>query len=188
MQQRLAELLSYMDSTRKRLLETVSNLNPSFAGVRPRGEDWSAEDNLAHLALVEERIARLVEEGVEWAKENEVGPETSDESIMSSLDKYSLAEAVEKRKAPATITPTEAKTVEESVEALVGWRARLKTALLASQGFDLTQVTKPHPIAGAINMYQWGLFAAQHEERHRKQIERTMDEVTELCAESAPIV
>ena len=78
MQQRLAELLSYMDSTRAGLLTTVSNLNPSFAGVRPRGESWSAADNLAHLALVEERIARLVEEGVEWAKANDVGPEASD--------------------------------------------------------------------------------------------------------------
>lgn len=188
MQQRLAELLSFMDTTRERLLATVGNLNPSFARVRSRADCWSAEDNLAHLAMVEERIARLVEEGVEWAKANNVGPETSDESIISSLDRFSLAEAVEKRKAPAAITPTEDKSVEDSVEALQGWRARLKAALLASQGFDLTQVTKPHAIAGAINMYQWGLFAAQHEDRHRKQIERTMDEVTELCAESAPIV
>jgi uncharacterized damage-inducible protein DinB len=188
MQQRLAELLSYMDSTRERLLETVRNLNPSFAGVRPRGEEWSAADNLAHLAMVEERIARLVEEGVQWAKDNAVGPEASDESIMSSLDKYSLAEVVEKRKSPASFTPTEEKPVEESVDALLGWRARLKAALVSSQGFDLTNVTKPHPVAGAMSMYQWGLFVAQHEERHRKQIERTMDEVTELCAESAPIV
>lgn len=188
MQQRLAELLSYMDSTRARLLETVSNLNPSFAEVRPRGESWSAADNLAHLALVEERIARIVEDGVEWAKTNDVGPEASDESIMSSLDRLQLTEGAGKMTAPPTITPEEGKTVEESVEALLGWRARMKAALLASQGFDLTQVTKPHPVAGAMSMYQWGLFAAQHEERHRRQIERTMDEVTELCAESAPIV
>lgn len=188
MQQRLAELLSYMNGTRERLLATVSNLNPSFAGVRPRGDSWSAAENLAHLALVEERIARIVEDGAEWAKGNGVGPETSDESIMSSLDSFSLVDVVEKRKAPATITPAEDKTVEESVDALIGWRARLKAALLASQGFDLTQVTKPHPVAGAMNMYQWALFVAQHEERHRRQIERTMDEVTELCAESAPIV
>jgi uncharacterized damage-inducible protein DinB len=188
MQQRLAELLSYMDSTRKGLLETVSNLNPSFAGVRPREESWSASDVLAHLAIVEERIARLVEEGVQSAKASNLGPEASDESIMSSLDRFSFAEIVEKRTAPASITPTEDKSVEESIEALIGWRARLRSALLASQGVDLIAVTKPHPIAGAMNMYQWGLFVAQHEERHRVQIERTMDEVTELCAESAPIV
>src|SRR6476661_7357063 len=115
MKQRLAELLSYMDSTRERLLATVSSINPSFAAVRPRGESWSAADNLAHLALVEERIARLVEDGVQWAKGNEVGPEASDESIISSLDSFSLAEVVDKRKAPAAITPAEDKSVEESV-------------------------------------------------------------------------
>jgi hypothetical protein len=188
MQQRLAELLSYMDSTRKRLLATVGDLNPSFAGVRARGDCWSAEENLAHLALVEERIARLVDEGVTWAKANDVGPEKSDESVMSSLDQFSLTDPIDKRKAPAVITPPEGKSVEESVAALVAWRARLKASLLAGQGFDLTDVRKPHPVAGAMNMHQWALFAAQHEERHRKQIERTMGEVTELAAESAPIV
>lgn len=188
MQQRLAELLSYMDSTRKRLLETVGNLNPSFAGVRPREDSWSAADVLAHLAIVEERVTRLVEEGVQWAKDNNVGPEASDESIMSSLDRFSFSEVAEKRTSPASVTPTEEKGVEESVEALIGWRARLRSALIASQGIDLVSVTKPNAVAGPINMYQWALFAAQHEERHRRQIERTMDEVTELCAESAPIV
>jgi uncharacterized damage-inducible protein DinB len=188
MQQRLAELLSYMDSTRERLLATVRDLNHSFAGVRCHGDCWSAEETLAHLAIVEERIARLVEEGVEWAKANDIGPEKSDESVLSSLDQFSLTEAIEKRKAQAAITPQEGKSVEESVAALIAWRARLKAALLAGQGFDLDQVRKPHPLTGSMSMHQWALFAAQHEERHRKQIEKTMDEVTELAAESAPIV
>lgn len=177
-----------MDSMRERLLTTVRDLNPSFAGVRSRGGSWSAEETLAHLALVEERIARLVEEGVEWAKANDVGPEKPDESVLSSLDRFSLTDATEKRRAPAAITPPEGRSVDESVAALVAWRARLKAALLGGQGFDLSEVRKPHPITGAMNMHQWALFAAQHEERHRKQIERTMDEVTELAAESAPIV
>lgn len=188
MQQRLAELFSYMDSTRERLVATVRDLNPSFAGVRSRGDSWSAEETLAHLALVEERIARLVEEGVQWAKANDIGPEKSDKSVLSSLDRFSLTEVTEKRKAPAAFTPVEGKPVEESVAALIAWRARLKAALLSGQGFDLDEVRKPHPLTGAMNMHQWALFAAQHEERHRKQIERTMDEVTELAAESAPIV
>lgn len=188
MQQRLAELLSYMDSTRERLLATVRDLNPSFAGVRSHGDTWSAEETLAHLALVEERIARLVEEGVEWAKANDVGPEKSDESVLSSLDPFSLTEVTEKRKAPAPITPPEGKSVDDSISSLVAWRARLKAALLRGQGFDLDEVRKPHPLTGSMNMHQWALFAAQHEERHRKQIERTMNEVTELAAESAPIV
>jgi uncharacterized damage-inducible protein DinB len=188
MQQRLAELFSYMDSTRERLLATVRDLNPSFSGVRSRGDSWSAEETLAHLALVEERIARLVEEGVEWAKANDIGPEKSTESVMSSLDQFSLADPIDKRKAPAAITPSEGRPADESVAALIAWRARLKAALLAGQGFDLDEVRKPHPLTGSMSMHQWALFAAHHEERHRKQIERTMDEVTELAAESAPIV
>jgi hypothetical protein len=37
-------------------------------------------------------------------------------------------------------------------------------------------------------MYQWALFVAQHEERHRRQMERTLADVTERAAECAPIV
>ncbi len=188
MQQRLVDLLGYLDSTRERLLATVQNLNPSFAGVRTRGDCWSAEEVLAHLAIVEERIARLVGEGVEGAKANGIGPETSDVSVMSSLDQFSFSDPTEKRTAPDAITPTGGRPVDESIASLVASRARLKDALLAGQGYDLTQVTKPHPIAGTMNLYQWALFVAHHEERRRKQIERTMDEVTELAAESAPIV
>ena len=188
MRQRLAELISYMDETRSRLFATVNGINPSIAGVRPRGDVWSAEDNMAHLVIVEEGVSRLVAKSVEWARANGVGNETSDESIMSSLDRYALAEGTFKLQAPSRVEPPAGKSIEESVASLTASRERLKEALLSGDGLDLSEVKRPHPVAGEINLYQWGLFVAQHEERHRKQIEKTLDEVTELAAESLPIV
>src|SRR5665647_1422498 len=105
MKQRLAELVSYMDATRERLVATVREINPTFSGVRPRGDTWSVEENLAHLAMSEERIARLVADGVEWAKANGVGPATSDESVMSSLDQFSVAAPTTRRQAPPSVSP-----------------------------------------------------------------------------------
>lgn len=188
MRQRLAELISYLDETRDRLFATVSSIDPGVAGIRPRGDVWSVEDNAAHLVRVEEGVSRLIAKSVEWARANGVGEETSDESIMGSLDKYGLAEATFKRQAPSMVEPPSGKSVEESVAALVASRDRLKEALVGGDGLDLCEVKRPHPVVGEINVYQWALFVAQHEERHRRQIEKTVDAVTELAAESLPIV
>ncbi len=188
MRQRLAEVIGYMDATRAKLFETARGVSPSMAGIKPRGDTWSVEDNMAHLAVVESGVARLVAKSVEWAKANGIGPETSDDSIMSTLDRYGLADAKFKLQAPSGVVPPPAKPIEESISELESSRSRLKEALVSGDGIDLTQVKRPHPVLGDIDMYQWALFLAQHEERHRRQIEKTLDEVTELCAESAPIV
>lgn len=188
MQPRLAELFSYLDSTRAKLVETVGAINPSFAGVRSRGDCWSAEENLAHLAITEERIAGLIGKSVEWAKENGIGPAMSSESIMSSMDQFHVIDPPVKAVAPQSVAPPEERPIDESLASLSNSRTQLKAALLAGEGLDLSVVKRKHPGYGEIDLYQWALFVAQHEERHRRQIERTMDEVTELAAESAPIV
>ncbi len=188
MRPRLAELISYMDETRNRLFATVKSIDPGVAGIRPRGDVWSVEDNMAHLVVVEDGVSRLIAKSVEWARSNGVGDETSDESIMSSLDEYGLAEGTYKLQAPSRVEPPPGKSVEESVAALNASRESMKDALLRGDGLDLCEVKRPHPVIGEINLYQWGLFVAQHEERHRRQIEKTADAVTELAAESLPIV
>ncbi|MEO5904423.1 MAG: DinB family protein [Gemmatimonadaceae bacterium] len=188
MRQRLAELIAYMDDTRSRLEVTARRISPSFAGIRPRGDTWSAEDNMAHLVVVEAGVSRLIGRSVEWAKANGVGSEIADDSIMASLDRYGLAEGTFKMQAPLSVVPPEGKSIDESLNALTASRVAMKEALLSGDGLDLSQVKRPHPVAGEINVYQWALFVAQHEERHRRQIEKTLDEVTELAAESAPIV
>jgi hypothetical protein len=187
MQKRTAELFSYLDATRERLIETVAVINPAFAAMKPRENAWSAEENVAHLAITEDRVAGLVAKLVAWAKANGVGPETSDESVMSSLDEFGIADAAFKRDAPATVAPV-ARPIAESLSSLVASRARLKEALMSASGLDLTKVKQKHPAMGEIDLYQWVLFVGQHEERHRRQIERTLNEATELVAECAPIV
>ena len=187
MQQRTAELISYLDATRERLVEIVSAINPAFAAMKPRDNTWSAEQNVAHLAIVEERIAGLVTKSVAWARANGIGPETSDESIMSSLDKHGVADATFKIEAPSTVAPDE-RPIAESLSSLAASRARLKEALLDGDGLDLTQVRRTHQALGDLHLYQWVLFVGQHEERHRRQIEKTLGETMELAAECAPIV
>jgi len=185
---RLDELLRYLDATRARLFATAAEINPAFASIRPRSDAWSAAETMAHLALVEEGVARLITRSVAWARSHGIGPEESDESIMSSLDRFNMTEPARKMAAPSIVTPEDEASIEQSLTSLRASRQRLREALIDGSDLDLSAVKRPHAVMGELNVYQWALFVGQHEERHRKQIERTIREVTELAAESAPIV
>jgi len=188
LKQNLSELLAYMDEKRAALCATAGQINPAFAAIRPRSGDWSAAEVVAHLALVEDGVGRLISKTIKKAREDGLGPDMSDNSFMSSLDEYRVIDNAVKRTAPTRITPTDPRPLEESLAALEQSRAKLREALIAGSDLDLTSIMQPHPVLGELNLYQWALFVAQHEERHRRQIERTLNEVTELAAECAPIV
>ena len=185
---RIAELFEYMDGVRARLFQTAGSITPAMAGIRPTEGAWSVAEILAHLAKVESGVAPMIEKSVAWARSHGVGPVAGDTSVLSSLDQFRIADSPEKRAAPDIVLPAADIPIDESLASLRQSRERLKKALASGADLDLTQVKRPHRVVGDVDMYQWALFVAQHEERHRAQIERTIGDVTERCAECAPIV
>jgi len=183
----LAELLAYLAETRSRLIDTATQINPAFASIRPRDGAWSAAENLDHLAKVEAGVARMIEKSVAWARSQGLGP-PPDRSVMTSLDTFSVIEPPKPATAPEMVAPADDAAIEDSLESLRQSRERLLDAMTSSADLDLSGVTRPLVARGELNMYQWALFVAQHEERHRRQIDRTMEEVTGRAAECAPIV
>jgi len=177
-----------MDSTRQALMAASAGATAVFASMRPRDGAWSVAENLAHLALVEDGVARLVERSVEWGRSHGVRAEELDSSVMSSLDAFKLAELGSKRAAPEIVMPPRDALMADALQSLGKSRVRLRAALVSADGMDLTRVTRAHPALGELNVYQWAIFVAQHEERHRKQIERTLRDVTESVAQCAPIL
>jgi len=185
---RLSEIITLLDTNRDALRGTIEGVNPAFATMRPRSDNWSAAEVVEHLAIVEDSISRLLAKLVRQARESGAPPVTSDESIISSLDKFRLTEVVQKIEAPPSLNPAKESQIEESFAILEKKRADLRETLLSSADLDLSGVKQAHRLFGELNVYQWAVFAAQHEERHRRQIEKTLDEVTERAAECAPIV
>ena len=188
MQKRLTELLEYLDSRRARLLAAVADVNADVAEIRPREGSWSAAQILTHLAMVEASVARLVEKSVKWAREHGVGPESSDESILQSLDARTVATSRERIDAPEMLEPPGDAKLGTALESLSASRNALRRALEAGDGLDLAMVKRPHRILGDINIYEWGLFIAQHEERHTRQINETIRVVCAEAAHATPVV
>jgi uncharacterized damage-inducible protein DinB len=187
MQKRLSEILEYLDASRARLLESVAHVDSTFGEIRPREGVWSVAQILTHIASVDTSVANLVIRSVEWGKENGVGPETSSESVLSSLDSHSVAEGNLPLTAPERLVPPADSTMDGALKSLASSRQTLKDALATGDGMDMSTITRPHRVFGELNLYQWAIFAAQHEERHRRQIERTLRELAESTTESAPI-
>jgi uncharacterized damage-inducible protein DinB len=186
-QKRLAEIVDYIEIARERLLDAAKGVNPSFAEIRPRRGSWCVAEILMHLAMTEELVARIISRSVSLGREQDVGPETSEESLLSSLDELSIAESAPLA-APERITPLRDATMEQAVGALETSRRALHDALRDADGMNLGALTRQHPVFGELTIYQWALFVGQHEERHTRQIQRTLRDVTERAAESAPIL
>ena len=74
---RIAELIDYMDDTRRRLMETGCDKS-ALASIRPHEGTWSAAEIVAHLAKVEAGVAPMVEKSVAWARSHGIGPASSD--------------------------------------------------------------------------------------------------------------
>ena len=185
---KVRELLSYMDSTRAALVACARDVNPSFAQIRPRDGVWSAADNLAHLAMVEGNVVNLMTRSIADAREQGIRHDASDISFMHTLDRWRVPEPEMKVIAPARITPDSSKSVDESLASLEQSRERLCRILIENVDVDLAAIKRPHPLLRDLDMYQWALFVAQHEERHRRQMVRTLEDVAERAAECAPIV
>ena len=186
MQKRLAEVISYVEASRVRLLESVAHVHPSFAEIRPRDGTWSVAEILTHLALVDAGVAKLVARSVLWGKEHGVGPEMSDESVLSSIDEFAIIERP-KFTAPDRLIPPHDSRMEEALRLLEDSRRALIDALLEGDGMDLSAIKRPHPVFGELNLYQWALFIGKHEERHTGQIHHTLRDLQECAAESAPM-
>lgn len=185
---RITEIIELLDTNRDALRTTLKDISPAFTTMRSRNDNWSAAEVVEHLAILEDVISRLMSKLVRQARESGAAPATSDESVLSSLDKYRITQVFEPITAPANLIPARESRIEDSLAILEQKRANLKETLIASADMDLSGVKGPHPILGELNAYEWAVFTAQHEERHRRQIERTLDEVTERAAECAPIM
>jgi len=187
-QKRLAEILDYLEVTRAHLLDSAKRVSPSFAEIRPRTGAWCVAEILMHVAMVEGWAARLISRSVSLGREQGLGRETSEESVLSSLDRFSVTNPVPPVMATERGIPPRDSTVSQALEVLEASRRALREALRDADGLNLAALTRPHPMLGDLNIYQWVLFVGQHEERHARQLERTVREVTEGAAASAPLL
>ncbi|MGA7992782.1 MAG: DinB family protein [Thermoanaerobaculia bacterium] len=173
MHPRLAGIASFLEDSRSRVVSAARAVAPENSARRPPGGGWSVDEILTHLALVEPGVAKLVEKSVRRARESGLPRETSEEPVLHLLDGRPIERVETPWTAPDFVVPREALERDTALAALVRSRETLTAAIAELDGWALAEVAAPHPILGALNMYEWLVFLGKHELRHLSQLERT---------------
>jgi hypothetical protein len=177
MHARLAEAMDYVEEKRKELLESFRGIPEEKLNYRVSEGSWTIAQILDHLRLVEGGVARLVTKRAGQARAAGLREEDSAESIIRSFDPYAARLASAVLQSPEPVRPRVDVSHAEALAGLESSREALRVAAGSANGLALGEIKHTHPILGELDLYQWLIFLGGHEERHKKQIERTLNSI-----------
>jgi DinB superfamily len=177
MHARLAEAMDYVEEKRKELLESFRGIPEEKLHYRVSESSWTIAQILEHLRLVETGVARLISKRAGQARAAGAREEKSAESIMPSFDPYAARLASAVLQSPEPVRPRLDVNHADALAGLEISREALRAAAGSANGLALGEIKHTHPILGELDLYQWLIFLGGHEERHKKQIERTLNSI-----------
>ncbi|MBV9209868.1 MAG: DinB family protein [Acidobacteria bacterium] len=170
--QSLEEIFTALDETRRRMVERVGALGEGEASARRDGEAWTVAEIVEHVSLVEKQIMKLT--NILLSKAEAEGERASGSFEPVAMDKIIERSLREKYQAPENARPSGNVSITDSLalmrssrERLYGLRSRLEAA-------NPSSVSWPHPVFGALNLYEWLAMIGIHEDRHLRQIDASL--------------
>ncbi|MEO6447451.1 MAG: DinB family protein [Gemmatimonadaceae bacterium] len=170
MHARLAELMHLAEGTREELIALVRDVPEQQYAHPPSDGGWSVAQVLAHLHLVEHSSVRALFRTLKDGKKAGLERESDTTSLVGSLDASGLREETTKRQAPSFTQPSDSPVLHEALAQLAESREALRTWAREADGFALGTLRFPHPLLGALTLYEWILMLHHHEQRHLRQI------------------
>lgn len=164
------ELVHDLATTHAALLRAVEDLSQEELDRRPGDGAWSPGEILDHLAKSEAGTVKVCRRLLRQVREAGAG---SDDGLPSQRDRLTFAQLDDRERkvaSPEFVLPEHGVARDDVLGRLAGSRVELLTVAREARGTDCTGHTFPHPLLGALDLYQWLLFIAQHEERHTDQI------------------
>ncbi len=177
MHARLAETMEYVEEKRTELLQSFAGVPRDRLMRRASAGGWSVAEILDHLRMVESGIARLIAKRAGRAREEGLGEEKSTESVLASFDRHRAKLDAMTLQSPTPVQPRADADLNEALEGLETSRESLRAAVVGANGLSLGEIKHTHPLLGELDLYQWLIFLGQHEVRHKKQIERTLNSI-----------
>jgi len=168
---RIQELLTWLELHRRELHEAVASVPAHLREIRPGEGRWSVAEVVEHLAILEQRVAKLLAMKVSAARASGVGPDPETSSVVDSYpDPGRATDRSRKIQAPEPVRPIGALDAVAGTQALDQARVSLLSALRDANGVSLENEVQSHPVFGPLNMYHWMVLAGLHDSRHAAQI------------------
>ncbi|MEP6743330.1 MAG: DinB family protein [bacterium] len=162
----MKRVLKRLDRVHEKLNATLAPLNEDLFTRQPADGGWSVAQILQHLRLVEERVTKDLEKGIE---RRGARVRLLKRLIPTSIVALRLVRV----KAPKAVNPLEAPDKQTAIENLNRARSNLKK-LCADHGDCFRQVIFKHPFLGEIDGVATISFVGYHEQRHYKQIREVL--------------
>jgi hypothetical protein len=166
----MAEVVAHLDHEHAAAKATYDAIPAHVRTRRPSENAWSPDETLAHLVFVESRVAKTMAGSIAKAREGGLGADTQISPLLPGMDLSRLLDRSQKIVAPAAIDPIQTAMPTATWADYDAAREALKAALLTGDGLDLSSVKQPHPVFGAISLYEWAAFVGAHEARHAAQM------------------
>jgi uncharacterized damage-inducible protein DinB len=170
MHPRIQEVLGVLDDTRNALKRAIADVPADKRSLRPTADRWSVAEVVEHLGIVETRIAHMLSEKLDAARQAGLAAETESTPVAPMLDIAGVINRSKPITASEASQPRAGLSTEDGLKVLSERRAALHQAVTAADGLALGSVEIPHARLGTLNVYQWLLFLAGHEARHTDQI------------------
>ena len=166
----IEEIFGALDAARARLSASVEGLGEGQEQFRPAPDRWSVAEIMEHLAMAEAGSVKLFDKLLQKAEAEGCVRAAGDPFAPVSLAEQAAPFRGQKFQAPDQIRPTGQVPLADSLASLDDSLARLRALRPRLERADCAEQRFPHPIFGPLNLYQWLLFTAAHEERHLAQI------------------
>jgi DinB superfamily len=137
---------------------------PDQWNIKPRQEEWSAGELVAHLIMVE----RAVVGGADRISQKQ--PKHIPYLKRFHLPFWLVQSRIFRRKTPIPLDHSLVGSKEEMLAELRAARERTLAFLDETKERDLSIYRWPHAFLGMLSVYDWFEMIAAHEQRHTKQM------------------
>jgi hypothetical protein len=162
--------MSHLHSTRKLFLDAVSGLSEAQWKFKPGPDRWSVAEVAEHLVVTEDRIFGLIEKILaEPAQTGKPAERVKDETILKTI-----ADRSSKFQAPEMIRPTGRFPDRQTTADAFRQRRDRTIEFIQTTPKELREHFAAHPVAGALDAYQWALLMSAHTDRHVQQMREVM--------------
>jgi hypothetical protein len=157
--------LTYLESTKKGVLEATKGLSEAQWNFKPAPDKWSVAECMEHIAASEDFIRGMVVDNVMKAP---AAPDRdlakTDAAVLNMVPNRTT-----KVQAPEPLKPTNRfGSPEAAIKHFVESRAATEDLLKKTP--DLRAHAVDSPLGSKLDAYEWILYTAAHSERHTKQI------------------
>ena len=158
-----SEIVQTLENSRRELVAAVESVSDFQASASPGTERWSILECLEHIAAVEERFLKRLEQAERTAQPS------SDKQREAELSAMVKSRA-KPSQAPEPVRPAgRFTTLAQALEHVNAVRART-IQFAEERGQDLYSLTAEHPRFGPRNGVEILLIISGHTQRHADQI------------------